>query len=120
MSGSVFEQHFHGPVENVYNVNGDLILSKSSTAPDLARELKTLRAQVAELPKLDAPAKETTVKAVDAAIEEAQKPKPQKIEIQKHLDTAASTIEKTQGVADKGLKLAETLLKIGKWAAVML
>lgn len=116
MSGSRFEQHFHGPVEYVYNVNGDLILSRSSNAADLARELKTLRAHLSELRELDAPAKETSVKAVDAAIEESQKPKPQAIEIQKHLDTAASTIE----MADKGLKLAETLLKIGKWAVALL
>ena len=120
MSGSVFEQHFHGPVENVYNVNGDLILTKGSTATDVARELKTLRTEIAEFKELGAPAKEASVKAIDAAITETQKPKPQPIEIQKHLDTAASAIEKTQGIADKGLKLAETLLKIGKWVVALL
>lgn len=120
MSGSVFEQHFIGPVENVYNVNGDLLLSKTSNAADVKRELKKLRMQLEELRELDANAKETSVRAVEEAIEETQKPKPKAIEIKKHLDTAASAIEKTQGIADNGLKLAKTLFNIGKWAVALL
>lgn len=119
MSGSVFEQHFHGPVYNVYNVNGDLILTEGSTAADLARELRMLRSQVEALTELQTP-KGAAVKAIDTAIAEAEKPIPRGSEIRKHLEAAASTIEKTQGIADKGLKLAETLLKIGKWAVALL
>jgi hypothetical protein len=31
------------------------------------------------------------------------------------LDNAASVIEKSQGLAENGLKLAQTLFSIGKW-----
>jgi hypothetical protein len=114
MAGSAFEQHYN-QVENVYNVNGDLILSKGSTAADLARQLASLRQEVARLPGMDPQSRETSLKAVDAAIEESRRPKPKGIEIQKHLDNAASVIEKSQGLAENGLKLAQTLFSIGKW-----
>lgn len=77
----------------MYNINGDLILSTGSTAADLARQLASLRQEVVQLPGRVSQIRVTSLKVVDAAIEESRQPKPKVIEIQKHLDTAAQDVE---------------------------
>jgi hypothetical protein len=47
-----FNQTYTGTIQEVYNVDGTLMLSRQSGAPDLASALKQLRAEIDALPSL--------------------------------------------------------------------
>lgn len=112
-------QNFHGSVGNVYNVDGTLILSADSKAPDLIRELVSVRAQIAALPGLAAPVRQQVESSLDAATAEGQAGRPNGTTIKAHLDSAAGTLDSATEVAERASKLAGVLGGIGKWAVAL-
>ena len=112
-------QHFHGPVHNVYNVDGNLILSSESKAPDLIREIENLRAAVAALPALAQPARETIDARLTAAKTEGNAPRPRGATLKTDLDDAAAILKGATGAAEQAGKLAKTLGDIGEWAKTL-
>jgi hypothetical protein len=115
-----FTQTFQGEVREVYNVDGTLILDRRGGTPELAHSLAQIKAHIAALPDLEPAARQRVQDAVDAALAEARSGKPNGGAIKARLDGAAETIKSASGVADSSLKLAETLLAIGKWAVLCL
>jgi multidrug resistance efflux pump len=114
------EQHFYDRVYNVYNVEGTLILTEESRAPDLVRELIRLRAEIDQVPELAAPTREQVKRELEAAESEAQSAQPKGAAIKAHLDNAAGTLESATSVAERAGKLATTLFSMGKWAVTLL
>ena len=112
-------QQFHGPVTNVYNVEGTLILSQDSSAEDLARELSAMRSKL-EAAGLDPTTRKAAEAEIAAAEAEAASPAPKGGTIKRHLDAAAGTLESATSVASSVAGLAKTLFSMGKWAAVLL
>jgi hypothetical protein len=114
------EQHFYKRVQNVYNVDGTLILSAESRTPDLVREIANMRAQVAALDELEGSTRQEVTAELAAAEAESKTAAPKGATIKAHLDSAAGALEGASGVAENAGKLAKTLFDIGKWAAALL
>ena len=122
MSGGSFigSQNFYGKVHNVYNVNGDLILSDQSDISDMARELKALRDQLADEPSVSKKVRERAVSEIETAIEESRSAKPEAPKIQQWLESAANTLKGAQGVGKSALDLAKTIGAVAEWAKLVL
>lgn len=115
-----FNQQYQGPIQNVYNVEGNLVLSGNSAAPDLVRQLTTLQQEIASLKGLDTAAHKVIEGEVVAAEAEGRSADPDGDLIKTHLEKAAGILEGASGVAERGGKLVKTLVDVGKWAAATL
>jgi hypothetical protein len=115
-----FTQTYHGPIHEVYNVDGTLMLNRSSGPPDLAQSLTRVKADLAALPDLPPKDRQKIEASIDSALTEAKSGKPDGETIKARLDGAAEAVRSAAGFAESGQKLAETIIAIGKWAALFL
>jgi hypothetical protein len=111
-----FSQTFNGPVNNVYNIEGDLILGPSSGIADFRSQLVTVSSQIDHDAKLDPSVKEAASAEVQAAHTEAQSVKPDASVIKSHLDKAADAVKSASALTVSAGALAKTLFDLGTWA----
>src|SRR4051812_14396534 len=97
-----FTQTYHGNIQEVYNVDGTLLLNRSSGPPDLAQGLARLKAEIAALPDLRPEARKAIEAGIDAALVEAKSAKPDGPAIKTRLDGAAETLKSATGLAESG------------------
>ncbi len=104
-------------VTNVYNIAGNFVLNKDSTAPDFAKVLEELKEEIRKLPNLDADRKAELTSDVDAVKREAGRDQPARGAIVSRLGTIQSTLEAVKGTAQGALELGKTVATIAAWAA---
>ncbi len=114
-----FTQSFNNVV-NVYNVDGNLILSPASTGDDLTVQLTTIQNELNRAGSLPDNIRAEISAALTEAAVAARSPAPDKKRIAEKIETAGKLIESTSGLADGIVKLAPTLFGIAKWAAACL
>lgn len=104
-------------VTNVYNIAGNFALTKDSSAPDFAKALDELKAEIRKLPGLDADRKAELTSDVDAVKREAGRDQPAGGAIVSRLGTIQSTLEAVKGTAQGALELGKTVATMAAWAA---
>lgn len=114
-----FKQEYHHVV-NVYNINGDLILSAESTREDLAEQLQRIKKELSELPGLPSSTRDQVAAALDEAAKASRSQTPDKKGIADKINNAGTLIEKTSGIAENAIKLAKTLFTIASWVGTVL
>jgi hypothetical protein len=113
-----FKQTFTGAIQEVYNVDGTLMLNRQSGPPDLASALIRLRAEIDALPALSPEERKKIDLSLNAALSEAKSGKPNGKALSEHLESASQTMSAISGLAESGRKMVEVLISIGKWAAL--
>jgi chromosomal replication initiation ATPase DnaA len=110
-----FNQTF-GTVNNVYNVEGSLILTANSSPQDLAAQLAALRSEIAAMAGLPEPHRRAVESELAAAEAASAAPSPDGATIKSHLDKAGATLESAAGFAERAGAFAKTVFSVGKWA----
>jgi hypothetical protein len=111
-------QTYHGPVHEFHNMDGTLMVNRSSGPPELAQSLVRVDADFAALPGFPPEDRQKIETSIDSALTEAKSGEPDSGTINVHLDSAlgsaAETVKSAVGFAESGRKLAETIIAIGK------
>jgi hypothetical protein len=116
-AGPAFVQTFHGPVQNVYNVNGDLLLSPQSSTPDFQKTLQELKRQIDGLLELDPERRKELSADLDAAARETAREKPAKGVIVARLSTVQAMLEATKETVKGAWDVAKIVAQAAAWAA---
>jgi hypothetical protein len=113
----VFQQSgwtVHGAV---YNVAGDLVLSKDSSTADLVKVLGDLRQQVARLSDLDPDRRRQVERDLDEAAREAARDRPVKDAVVGRLQTVRAVLEAASTTVGGALSLAKSVAQVAGWVA---
>jgi hypothetical protein len=116
-SGPLFSQPNWTVSGDVYNVAGDLILTKDSSKQDFVKAIEDLRDEVARLEDVDESRRIEAVSYLDSSVQEARRENPSKPTVVDRLKQAAGVLEAGSGTAENAWKLAKTLGSIAVWAA---
>jgi hypothetical protein len=111
-----FSQQFNGPVNNVYNVEGSLILGPNSGVDDFKQQLVNVGKQIDHDSALDSSVRKKVASELSAAHAEASSKKPDGSTVKSHLDKAAAVVESASKLTVKTGALAKTLVALGTWA----
>lgn len=123
-----FTQNFYGSIGTVVNVetlnggvaiNGQQILTASSTQSDLVAQLEQIRRAIGDTSDLNKASKSTAVARIDAAMREAKAERPKGHQIKAELDGATEALQSATNAASKALSLGKVLVGIGKWAMAL-
>lgn len=112
VEGNYTETHYHAVTQDWDKLKPDDV--------DLKAELHTLSQAIAELTEI----RKSELLSVQAKLAEAEElsddPKSNKQTIGDRLTESAAILEDAEGVAEKGLSLAKTLVKVGGWVLSVL
>ena len=115
--GSIFQQSNWTVQGNVYNVAGDLVLSKESTKVDFQKALDELKQEILKLQSLDQSRKEELSRDIESVERETRREAPEKGIVVSRLNAVKATLEAVKetvvGAADVGKVVAQVAL----WAA---
>ena len=116
----VFQQSNWSVHGNVYNVAGDLVLSKDGTKEDFQKALDGLRQEILNLQNLESSRKEELTHDIESVERESRRDTPEKGIVVSRLNSVKATLEAVKGTvigaADLGKAVAQTAL----WAAAFL
>jgi hypothetical protein len=115
--GPVFQQTNWTVQGNVYNVAGDLVLSKESTKSDFQQVLDDLKQEILKLHSLDASRKEELARDVESAQRESQRETPEKNIVVSRLNTVKATLEAVKDTVLGASDVAKTVAQVALWAA---
>jgi hypothetical protein len=103
-------------VNEVYNVAGDLILSKSSGKQDFVAALQELKAEVARLTDLDRSERDVLEGELEGAIGEASSPDPDRDGIVRRLTSVRERLTAVGGAVSSALEVAKIVGAVAIWA----
>ncbi|SEH03918.1 hypothetical protein SAMN05444920_1489 [Nonomuraea solani] len=112
---AMFEQHF-GHVGEVYNVGGNLYLSKDSSAKDFAAAVARIRAELAELSIPEADRGEIDAE-LGETLAQADADKPDTDQVVGRLERIKARLESMSGVGAAVLGVATAVGNLAAWAA---
>jgi hypothetical protein len=115
--GPVFQQSNWTVQGNVYNVAGDLVLSKESTKTDFQQVLDDLKQEILKLQSLDASRKEELARDVESAQRESKRETPEKNIVVSRLNTVKATLEAVKDTVLGANDVAKTVAQVALWAA---
>jgi hypothetical protein len=111
-----FIQTYTHVAGDVYNVNGDLILTKTSTKDDFVREVRKLKEQLAALEELPGQDRHELESQLEETAEEAAAPTPRRDRIVERLNAVKERLDSLEGAAGSAVKLATTIGSVAVWA----
>lgn len=115
--GPVFEQTNWTVQGDVYNVAGDLILSREGDAGDFTKALENLRNDLQKLQGLD-PARQRAIDAdLSSVVQEASADQPVKDIIVGRLNTIRATLDASRETVTGAWELGKVVAKVSIWAA---
>lgn len=114
---TVFDQRGWEVSGDVYNVNGDLILTENSTREDFSHALADLKSEISQLNDLPTELKQQVSQSLEQAAKAAELPQAEKDSIVECLDTAKDILDSVKNTVDGARKIAKTIKKIGGWVA---
>ncbi len=101
---------------DVYNVAGNLILSKDGSKGDFLRALEEVKRELADLPDVDETTRQGLTKELQQAAEEANSPAPSRENVVTRLERVRARLESLGGAAAAAMGLASTIGSIAAWA----
>jgi hypothetical protein len=101
---------------DVYNVAGNLILSKNGSKDDFARAVRELKAELANLDGLPDDDRRELEEELDQTAADAQTQEPSRDRIVERLSSVRRRLESLQGAASGAVALAKTVGQIAAWA----
>src|SRR5262245_23384440 len=110
--GPVFQQTNWTVQGNVYNVAGDLVLSKESTKVDFQQVLDDLKQEILKLQSLDTSRKEELARDVESAQRESQRETPEKNVVVSRLNTVKATLEAVKDTVLGASDVAKTVAQV--------
>jgi hypothetical protein len=118
--GPVFQQTGWTVHGSVYNVAGDLVLTKDSSPGDLAKVLEDLKQQVGRLAGLDPEHRREIEHALEGAAREAVRDRPVKDAVVGRLNTVRTVLEAVRSTVSGAVGLAQTVGQVASWASSFL
>lgn len=114
---TVFDQRDWEVNGDVYNINGDLILTKESSRDDFSKALADLTGELGKLKDMPAELKQQVTESLNQAAKTAEKPDAEKEAIVEFLDTAKDVLSTVKKTVDGAKKLAKTITRVAGWVA---
>ena len=102
---------------DVYNVSGNLILSKDSKISDFITALEDLKQQIHELKSLDQSQREQLLADVHQVVLEVEHDKPKKNNIVSRLNVVKDTLESLRNIVKGSFDISKTVGQMAAWAA---
>jgi hypothetical protein len=116
-TGPVFQQSNWTVQGNVYNVAGDLILSKNGTKEDFQKALDELKQEILKLQNLDSTRKEELTRDIESVERETRREAPEKGIVVSRLNAVKATLEAMKGTVIGASDLGKTIAQAAIWAA---
>jgi hypothetical protein len=107
-------------VGNVYNIDGNLILSSASTRDDLIEQLRRIQHELDAFVSLPKTTRLQVAGSLADAASAAKTPSADKKSVAATIENAGKVLQSTTGVAENAVKLANTLFTMAKWVAAFL
>ena len=118
--GPTFDQRDWDVRGDVYNVAGDLLLTKESSKEDLAAAVAAVRAELSGLANLPDEDRREIDQELAAAADEAIKPEAEPDRIKSRLERVRDRLESLDGIAAGALNVAKTAGRIAAWVGAFL
>jgi hypothetical protein len=115
--GSVFQQSNWTVQGNVYNVAGDLVLSKDSTKEDFQKALDEIKQEILKFQDLDSSRKEELARDIESVERETRREAPEKGIVVSRLNSVKATLEAVKGTVMGASDLGKTIAQAAIWAA---
>jgi hypothetical protein len=114
---SLFQQTYTHVAGDVYNVAGDLILTKTSSKEDFAKVVRDLKAELAALDDIPEPERRELEQELEATAEEAAGSMPKRDRIVARLTAVKERLDSLEGAAASAVRVAATVGSVALWAS---
>jgi hypothetical protein len=113
----VFQQLNWSVQGNVYNVAGDLVLSKESTKEDFQKALDGLRQEILKLRNVEPSRKDELAHDIESVERESRRDAPEKGIVVSRLNSVKATLEALTGTVVGAGELGKVVAQAALWAA---
>ncbi|MGW3715584.1 hypothetical protein ACWD8L_00365 [Streptomyces sp. NPDC005133] len=102
---------------DVYNTQGNVILSRDGTRSDFVEALRSMRVDLNRIEAVDTEDRAEIESGIEAVISETEKPDAERGRVVRMLKSVTDRLQALQGAGDSVLAFGKTVADLAHWAS---